>query len=235
MKKLNITMIILSVSFVMFYFFSGGCAKGPIEVTTPTPTTTATPTSGPTAVPEDVYQIEISLNGTPDQDRGFYIFAFNRPNPITEDEADPISTSSDYWTDYISYGPLTNQEADFIRRERLLAGDITSDWNSTQFAFTTGIVSDSAITIILPLETLGNPEDLYFNFITTDINGNPRDALGFSLGSSVDSIRVKDMEQGETITFDDSVNDVYQTETLPDNVDPETLDIVSGVIVFTEQ
>ncbi len=239
MKILNFILLsFLSITFMFFYFFTGGgCARGPFDIETPTPTSTpvVTPTTGPTAIPQRVYQIEITLNGNLDQNKGFYIFAFNRPNPLNETEADPISTNADFWTDYVSFGPLTSQDADFVRRTRLLAGDITSNWNPTQFVFTTGTVTEKVIEIILPRETLDDPEDLYFNFITTDVNGEPRDALGFGLGTTTDSQRLKDLVLNTPYSFDDSLNDVNKPETLPEDVNPEMLDIVSGVIVLKDQ
>ncbi|HPZ09637.1 MAG TPA: hypothetical protein PL110_16160, partial [Candidatus Eremiobacteraeota bacterium] len=166
--------------------------------------------------------------------QGYYIFAFNQPLP-GQTVANPITVNSDFWTDYISLGP--NQGSQFIRKERITPGDYTTDWNPTVFTFTTGTFSGKNIQIIVPFNTFVNSTDLYFNMITTDINGVPRDAIGFGLGTFSDSfnIDVNKLDTPQTIT--DPSNDVVLTPSPPEGFLPisTSYDIISGQIILQLQ
>jgi hypothetical protein len=196
---------------------------------TPTPHPAAT--SAPAAVYARIMQINVQMKGPIDINNGYYIFAFSRPRP-GRSVADPISLGSDYWSDYISLGP--NQISNFVRRERITPGDITTYWNIAVFSFNSGSYSDNNIQIILPLGDIGNPQDLYFNMITTDINGIPRDAIGAGTGSVLDSVHINLTQVNRTQVFTDRLNDVVTDPKPPDSFIPvsSSYDIVSGQIIL---
>ncbi len=226
------------------FLFTGGCARGPFptEVPTSTPTFPVTPTATPdpnstptpTPIPVKVLDINFQMNGQININKGFYIFAFSRPAP-GQSVADPISVNDTYWTDYISLG--LNQASNFIRRERITPGDRNSDWNPTIFTFTTGNYSGNNIQIILPFSTLGNPQSLYFDIITTDSGGVPRDALGFGTGTFSDSYNIDMTKIGIAQTLTDVQNDIVTTPAPPDGFMPvsSSYDIISGQITIKLQ
>jgi len=220
-------------------FITSGCARGPFptpELPTATPLPITPTSTGPTSTPagpQNVLEITFKMNGTIDKYHGYYIFAFNRPS-IVETEADPISTNSEFWTDFVSFGPVPPQLSDYIRRQRLVDGDITSDWNKTVFTFTAGTVSNQQIQILMPLSTLGNPKSLYFNFITADANSVPRDALGINLGSTTDSVLVNLTDLNKTTTVSDIIGDYVTNPAPPTDFNPPSYDIVSGTIILKQ-
>jgi hypothetical protein len=226
------------------FFFTGGCARGPFptEVPSPTPTFPVTPTDTPnpaftptpTPIPVKVLDMNFQMNGTININKGFYIFAFNRPAP-GQSVANPISINDTFWTDYISLG--LNQSSNFVRRERITPGDSTTNWNPTLFTFTTGSFSGNNIQVVIPLSTFNNPQDLYFNMITTDSGGVARDALGFGTGTFSDSYRIDLNKLGIAQTLNDVQNDVVTTPPPPDGFLPvsTSYDITTGQITVKLQ
>jgi len=200
-----------------------GCARGPFD--TPTPTL---PPGTPTPTPlSPTLHLSMRMAASVDPRYGYYVFAFNRP-PQGRVDANPVTVNRDEtWTDYIQLGiNFGSSTPNFVRNERLIPGDVNSNFQQVEITFNDGSYSgDTVEAYINMIDILDNPPDLYINVITFDSTGYARDALGPGLGTSADSYRVN-LELTGVIYLNDTTGDVIMNPAPPTDFNRHSFDIV---------
>jgi hypothetical protein len=164
-----------------------GCARWPEE-----------PNGGGTGQKQLTIKVEINKNGTINTDDGYYYIVFD----TREDASFPPDEDIDNWEDGYYYirlddfgfylGEVGNDSEEYIR-------DIPT--------------AETNFQVTVDLAKLGNPEEIFMNVITTDLDNNTYDALDTDFYIETDLIFPKT----ETDFIQDSTGgadfDIVQVET----------------------
>lgn len=139
-RKPSLRSLLLVFSVVFVIFFINGCARWP---------------DGPDGVEQKllIIRVNINENGEINTEDGNYYIVFN----TKEDAESPPSQDIDDWEEGFYY----------IRLDDI--GFCFGQWNSScNYTSIVGNVNDKYFQVNIELESLGNPERIFMNIITTD-------------------------------------------------------------------
>jgi hypothetical protein len=138
-RKHSLSSLLLIFSIFFVIFFINGCARWP---------------DGPDGGGQKllVIRVDINENGAINTEDGHYYIVFDtRDNALT-----PPSQDIDDWEEGFYYVKLDNY------------GFCFGQWNSSCNYTSIGNVNDKYFQVNIDLESLGNPERIFMNIITTD-------------------------------------------------------------------